>query len=107
MVNCRYLFRRSKITKIEVQKKSLEQGQLCKEQLENVVTCWRNSGIDSRNCLGLVTTLAACIASSNIIPKKGFIGGKMVRKPTDNCQSAARTAIDQLNRTIGKYLHRQ
>lgn len=107
MVNCRYLFRRSKINKIEVKKKSAEHQPACKEELENVTACWRNSGIDSRNCVGLVATLAACIVTANIVPRKGFISGRQVERTLDANAQSARSVIDKLNRAIGKYLHRE
>ena len=92
---------------IEVKKRAVEQQAPCKDELDSVTACWRSSGVDSRNCLGLVTTLAACIASANIVPLRGFIGGKRVERPVNADALSARAAIDQLNRVIGKYLHRK
>ena len=57
MGNCKHLFRRSRMRTIEVRKRAVEHETPCKEEMENVTACWRNSGVDSRNCVGLMATL--------------------------------------------------
>ena len=37
---------------------------LCKLEMDQLLACWRLSGVDNKNCVALVASLASCAALS-------------------------------------------
>lgn len=100
---CHTAFKPEKMRTIQVKRIGKQPVSVvaCKQELENLQNCWRTSGTDSRNCAGLVTSLAACIAggsggATKLVVNEGKNGG--------GGGNAAIGAVKILNATIKKYL---
>ena len=77
MGNCRFRFKPSKMRTIAVKKRTSEQKPTCKEELDSLVSCWRTSGTDSRNCSSLVVSLVSCISNIKLPSSVGVSGSQI------------------------------
>ncbi len=66
---------------------------MCKQELENLQNCWRTSGTDSRNCLGLAASLAVCVNA-----------GYAKKKQESTTDTTGRKALEAFNALISKFM---
>lgn len=104
MGSCRTAFHAEKMRTIRVKSLAFGAGAnkhqgykggiaMCKQEVENLQNCWRTSGTDSRNCLGLVASLSTCIGASYL-----------KRTEENAAEACGGKAIDAFNAVIDRFM---
>jgi hypothetical protein len=105
MGSCKSVFRPEKMRTIKVKSLAFKEANaskqtarggisMCKQEVENLQNCWRTSGTDSRNCLGLAASLAACVNA----------GYAMKKKQESALDSTGGKALEAFNAVISKFM---